>query len=191
MVQKYTYLEIFLDEPIKWVNLSEFEKYYDLPHQTIKRHIQNLINDKIIIEKKMNKFLFYYLNFENPLIYNYFSICEKERLFKFLKKKIFKRLYELLFVEFEIGNFMIFGSSTKEEKYNDIDILVLTKNKKCSDLEKIITKFEKTYAIKVHLLITDEKNLTNSFKKELLKKHIILNNHDFFVNFLYGELYAK
>jgi len=108
-----------------------------------------------------------------------------------LKKKIFKRLYELLFVEFEIGNFMIFGSSTKEEKYNDIDILVLTKNKKCSDLEKIITKFEKTYAFKVHLLITDEKNLTNSFKKELLKKHIILNNHDFFVNFLYGELYAK
>lgn len=185
MVQIYTYLEIFLDDLNKQVNLSEFESYYNLPHQTIKRHLNYFIENNILTLNKKNKFLFYNLNLKNTLVYDYISICEKERLVVFLQNQLFKRLYEDLSEEFNNGKFLIFGSSVNNEKFNDIDLLVFV-DKKENNISKLIKNFEKTYDIKAHLIVIDKKKITKSFKEEIIKKHIILNEHDFFVNLLYN-----
>ena len=42
MVQKYTYLELFLDNFLKQVSLNEFENHFKRPHQTVKRHLSHL-----------------------------------------------------------------------------------------------------------------------------------------------------
>lgn len=186
MVHFYTYLEMFLDDLHKQISLIEFEKHFKKPHQTIKRHLKFLTKSKILIEDKKNKFLFYKLNLENPLLFEYLSICEKERTFKHIENPLFNRLYELISPEFKNSNILIFGSSATKKTFNDIDILILNKTaSENNNLKKELNLFEQTYSIKLHIIWTNRKTLTKTFKKEILKNHIILNNHDYFVKILY------
>jgi predicted nucleotidyltransferase len=183
MVNLYTYLEMFLDDLSKQINLSEFENYFKKPHQTIKKHLTKLVNSNILIETKKNKFLFYKLNLEYKLTKEYLIICEKERLINFLKKEIlFSRLYGLLSDFFITSNCLVFGSSVKNKDYNDIDLLILSKD---NNIKKVIKKFQEIYSIKIHLILTNEKELNKTFLKELKNNHIIFNNHDYFFDLLY------
>ncbi|MFH1408345.1 MAG: nucleotidyltransferase domain-containing protein [Nanoarchaeota archaeon] len=183
MVKKYTYLKAFLNDPSKQVNLQEFENMFKKPHQTVKRHLQVFVKDDVLTEMRMGKFMFYKLNRENPLHLNYLSICEKELTFTFLKNTLFKRLHETLSPFFGTSAMLIFGSAAVSKTFNDIDLLVLGDDKK---IPATLKDFEKIYAKKIHLVQTKEKDLTPSFKAEIMKKHIILNNHDYFMRILYG-----
>lgn len=181
MVNYYTYIELFLEDKNKSVSLSEFAKHYKKPHQTIKVYLKTLVDNKILLIDKRERFLFYKLNLENPLTYEYIAICEKERMFYFLKKELFNRLYITL-IPFN-SPMMLFGSVVNDSKYKDIDLLVLSKN---SAIRDVIKKFELTYSVKIHLILTEEKDLNITFIKELQKKHIILNNHEYFVKLMYS-----
>ncbi|MCK5234749.1 MAG: hypothetical protein KAJ88_02805, partial [Candidatus Aenigmarchaeota archaeon] len=68
MVRNYTYLEIYLDNLDKKVSLSEFEKYFKRPHQTVKNQLKILVKEKILIEDKRTRFLFYEINKDNPAL---------------------------------------------------------------------------------------------------------------------------
>ncbi|MFH1072654.1 MAG: hypothetical protein V1743_04460 [Nanoarchaeota archaeon] len=184
MVNNYTYLGLFLDDPSKQVNLQEFENIYKKPHQTIRRHLNVLVKESILIEMRMGKFVFYKLNKNNPLLLSYLSICEKERTFLFLKNPLFKRLHELLAPSFNVANVLVFGSAAVSKNYNDIDLLVLSGDK---NVWMALEGFEKIYHKKLHIVKTEEKDLTTTFITEITKKHIILNNHDYFVRLLYGN----
>ncbi|PIN72042.1 hypothetical protein COV22_04230, partial [Candidatus Woesearchaeota archaeon CG10_big_fil_rev_8_21_14_0_10_47_5] len=133
---------------------------------------------------KKGRFLFYSLNKENPLLFEYLSICEKERLFKFLKKPIFNRLYNLMAAHFKNNKTLIFGSAATGKDFSDIDILILSKDKK---ILKTLKDFEKTYSVKLHILQTEQKDITQSFINEIKRKHIILNNHDYFLRLFYED----
>ncbi len=182
MVNKYTYLEIFIDDLNKQINLQEFEEYYNLPHQTIKRQISFLIKNKILIEEKKKKFRFYKLNLKNLLIYDYILMCEKERLFKFLENPLFKRLYEQISKYFNDNKFLIFGSSVNKNNYNDIDILIIGKN---LEVRKTLKEFNNTYNVKFHIIQTEK--ITETLKEEIKKKHIFFNEYDYFVKLLYKK----
>ncbi len=184
MVNYYTYLEIYLKNLDMHLNLNEFEKYFKKPHQTIKRHLNHLVKQNILIEEKKDRFLFYTINKNNPLTFEYISICEKQKLFSLLEKPIFKRLYTTLSKHFKNNKVLLFGSSVSKENFNDIDILIISTDKK---IIKTLKSFEQTYSIKLHILQTDEKNLTETFKKELIKNHTILNEYDYFINILYKQ----
>jgi hypothetical protein len=179
MVDYYTYIELFLEDVHKAVSLNEFSKYFGTPHQTVKIHLQQLVFSKILLLDKRERFLFYRLNLENPLTYEYIAICEKQRMFAFLKKEIFSRLY-LALIPFN-SPMLIFGSAV-DSKYNDIDLLVLSKDNAIRD---VVKKFSLTYSVKIHLLLTSENDLTSTFLKEIRKKHIVLNGHSYFVNLIY------
>lgn len=185
MVNYYTYLGMFLQNTNKEINLKEFEKQYGVPHQTIKPRLEKFVKARVLNKEKRDRFLFYSINKDNPLTREYLTICEKERLIEFLDKKpIMKRLYEELAKYFKDSSILLFGSSTNNEKYNDIDLLAITKN---DAIKKTVKQFEQTYSKKIHLITTNEKNMTKRFKNELQKKHIILNNHDYFWKVLYNE----
>lgn len=185
MVKKYTYLEIYLDDLHKKVNLNEFENYFKTPHQTIKNHLNEFVNAKILNLEKKARFAFYNLNLNNPLTIEYLIMCEKERLIAFLKKPLFKRLYELISEFFLNNKVAIFGSSVNAEKFSDIDILILSKDKK---IRRAIDNFSKTYSgASIHIVQTGAKHLTNSFKIELKKQHIFLNEHGYFIKELYDH----
>ena len=182
MVRNYTYLKIYLDNLDKKVSLSEFEKYFKRPHQTVKNQLKILVKEKILIEDKRTRFLFYEINKDNPALSEYLSICEKEKMFKVIDQRpLINRLYTLLAQDVE--NVLIFGSAATSEKFNDIDLLVISKN----DIKKIIDDFEITYSVKIHLIQAEKKDLTKTLLTEIRKKHLILKGHDFFVEMLYGR----
>lgn len=181
MVNYYTYLGLFLEDISKSVSLSEFARHFKKPHQTIKTHLKNLVDEKILIMDKRERFLFYRLNTDNPLTYEYIIMCEKERMIIFLKNELFNRLY-LALVPFN-SPMLVFGSAVVDSKYGDIDLLVLSKN---DAIRNVVKRFSLTYSVKIHLLLTSEKDLTRTFIKELQKKHIILNGHEYFVKLMYN-----
>ena len=76
---------------------------------------------------------------------------------------------------------MLFGSSVETKNYNDIDLLILSKNK---NIKQTLHKFEQTYAKKIHIIQTEETGLTKSLIQEVRKKHIIFNNHEYFAEVL-------
>lgn len=92
-----------------------------------------------------------------------------------------RRLYTLIAPKIE--NILIFGSATTTEKFNDIDLLIVSKK----DVKKVISDFETTYSVKIHTIQTNKKDLTKTLLAEIRKKHIILKNHDYFVELLYHE----
>ncbi len=181
MVRFYTYLEVFLQSPGRQVLLSEFEAHFKVPHQTIKPHLEKLVRARVIDCEQRGRFLFYGLNFKNPLLKDYLVVCEKERLFAFLEKNpLMRELHKRIRME----KALVFGSSAISKSFNDIDILVLGKSAKSSSELK---PFEQTYSVKTHILATAEKNLTETFLKEIKKKHIILSCHEYFVGVLYRD----
>ncbi|NOQ37662.1 hypothetical protein GQ472_02120 [archaeon] len=182
MVRNYTYLEIYLDDLNKKVSLSELEKHFKRPHQTVKNQLKILVKEKILLEDKRTRFLFYEINRDNPALKEYLSICEKEKMFRIMNQRpLIKRLYTLL--AHEVENMLVFGSAATSEKFNDIDLLVISKN----NIKKIIEDFEITYSVKVHIIQAEKKDLTKTFITEIRKKHMILKGHDFFVEMLYGR----
>lgn len=183
MVNIYTYLEIFLDNLNKSVSLNEFEDYFHKPHQTIKTHLTTFTKPKILTEIKKKRFLYYTLNLENPLSKEYLVLCEKERLLNFLEKNtLFSRLYIELSQYFKDSKILIFGSSTEKKTFSDIDILAISTNK---NIKPTIKKFQETYSVQIHLIQTTEKDLTKTFIKEIIPKHIIFNQHEYFLEVLY------
>lgn len=185
MVRFYTYLEVYLDDAHKKVSLSEFEKHFRRPHQTIKAHLQEFVNAKILGLDKKPRFAFYGLNKSNPLLKEYLVLCEKERLLSFLESNIlFKRLYEVLALHMAESKVLIFGSAVQKRDFVDIDLLILSGSK---ELRRAIGEFMKTYSVKMHIVQTDEKHLTGSFVAEIKKKHIMLSGHDYFIARLYGN----
>ena len=176
-------MELYLDDLSKKISLSEFEAYFKIPHQTIKNHLTQFTKFKILTEEKKERFLYYSLNLKNPLTNEYLSLCEKERLIKFLgQNTLFLRLYNELAAYSRSNKMLLFGSATKGKDYQDIDLLILSKNE---DIKKTINQFEETYSVKIHLTLTEEKYLRESFVIEIKKKHVILNEHDYFIRLLY------
>lgn len=183
MVNFYTYLELYLDDLRKHVSLSEFEKHFKTPHQTIKSHLSEFVKAKILMEEKKARFHFYYLNLKNPLVKEYLSLCEKERLLALLQKNhVINRLYHTIAPYFQDNNILLFGSAVTSKEYADVDLLIISNDKK---IQKELKKFEDTYSIKIHLVQTAEQYMTTTFIHEVRTKHIILNNHDYFIGVLY------
>ena len=181
MVIFYTYLEMYLPDLGKSISLSEFEDYFKTPHQTIKKHLYRF--HKILEQEKRERFLFYKLKKENPLVKEYLSMCEKERLIDFLEKNtLFGRLYNELSPFFVDSKILIFGSSIGRKDYKDIDILIISQNRK---IRQVLKKFQDTYSVSLHMIQTKEKNLTKTFIQEIRQKHIIFNEHDYFIEVLY------
>ena len=101
MVNYYTYLNPYLNDYKKFLSLSDFEKAFNTPHQTIKRHLDYLVKKGILNQEKREKFLFYTLNAKNPVAFEYLGVCEKQKMFEFLENKIFFILYEKLYLFFQ------------------------------------------------------------------------------------------
>ena len=76
----------------------------------------------------------------------------------------------------------MFGSAINSKNYEDLDLLIISNNKK---IRKILDEFEKTYSARLHIIQTSEKNLTKAFLNEIIQKHIIFNEHDYFLRLMY------
>ncbi|HLC31620.1 MAG TPA: nucleotidyltransferase domain-containing protein [Candidatus Nanoarchaeia archaeon] len=158
-------------------------------HVGIAPHLKEFEKDKILIPEEIGKSKVYSLNLHNNKGREYLSFAEKKESLELLNKEIFiKKLYdECINIEVN-GCLILFGSyaSKKNTEKSDIDLLYL------GDLEdseiKKIRELGKAYDKEIHLVSMSIKQFREQLSKqgalvkETVNNHIILYNHDIFIN---------
>ena len=166
MIQKCSLmkvLEVFFKEPTTIHFIREISREINLAPTSVRNNLNNLLKEKLIIEKKSNPFDGYIANRDN------------EELIFFKKTYNLSTLYELKkFIESSIHPIAIvmFGSYSRGEdvESSDIDILVLSKIKKNINLEN----FEKKLERKINLIILKNINELDEIIKKKINNGIAL-----------------
>ncbi len=134
-----------------------------------------MIFEKIgLIEKgKKGRQTFYKLK-KTPLLIDYLTIIEKEKLLNKCKRELV--LKEIVDFLHKFNNpILIFGSAVDSvKKAIDIDLLVIGKFDR-----KGMKLLEEKLNIKIHLInIRNLKEVNETLKQEIKKKHLIINNSE-------------
>src|SRR3989344_2743873 len=142
--------------------------------------------------EEIGKSKVYSLNLENNQVREFLSLSEKKETLKLLNKEfLIKKLYDE-FISLNLdGCFILFGSyaSLTHTKESDIDLLYIGKLDERE--KKSIKEFGKIYNKEIHLTNMNLRQFKEQlFKqgaliKEIIKNHIILYNHDIFINELW------
>ena len=140
--------EIFVDEPLKIHYIKEISRKINLAPTSVKKHIQDLENQKIIIKKQGERFIGHISNRDNE----YFLFYKK--IFNLIKIKESK-LTEYIIKTLNPKTIILYGSYSigEDVETSDIDIAIISNIKKQLDFEK----YEKILNRKIHVLI--EKDL--------------------------------
>ena len=114
-------------------------------------------------------------------------MSEKLKTLELIEKELFiNKLYSEIQNMNLQGSLIIFGSyaNNTQTKESDIDILYIGNLSEIQ--EKTVKNLEKLYNKHIHLVKMDEKTFNKSLNSELIqeiiKNHIILYNHDLFIN---------
>ena len=172
--------------------LSEFHirkmaKLIGKSHVSLLPHLRKFEKDKILVVKNIGRSRVYSLNMENNQVREFLSLSEKKRTIEFLNKEfLIKKLYNE-FINLQ-GCLILFGSYASETraKESDIDLFYIGDIKK--NEKSNIKEFGRMYNRKVHLINMTIKQFKeqlfkqNPLIKEVVKSHIILYNHDIFIN---------
>lgn len=139
--------EVFFIEPTKTHFIKEISKKIDLAHTSVKKHVLDLIDLRLIRKSNSEVFPGYRANRENPdfifykKIFNFVSLKES-KVVDYLKEKYPQSI-------------ILFGSYSKGEdiETSDIDIFI-----DCKKFKSDLKQYEKYLGRKIHLLFKEETN---------------------------------
>ena len=179
-------------------HIREMAKLVGKSHVSLLPHLKSFEKDKILLLKSVGKSKIYSLNLENNQVREFLSLSEKkETLNLFNKEFLIKKLYDE-FLNLNLnGCLVLFGSyaSLTRNKESDIDLLYIGELKE--NEKKKIKQFGKTYNKEIHLTSMGLKQLKEQLSKqgalikEIVRNHIILYNHDIFINELWRHYYER
>lgn len=156
-------LEVFFIEPTSIHFIKEISRRINLAPTSVRVHIADLFKEELIIKKESKPFNGYVSNKENELFLQY------KRAYNLLAlKKIQKKLIE----ELQPKVISVIGSYSRGEdiEAGDIDILVISKEKKEVDLEK----FELILKRKIRVTTIDPSSkLDENTKKKIMNGFVI------------------
>ncbi|MFP4115637.1 MAG: nucleotidyltransferase domain-containing protein [Candidatus Aenigmatarchaeota archaeon] len=192
MVEKLTKWKLlfpYLNDYRRSLILADFERELGKPHQTLKRYLEELLEENTLRIEGKGKHKKYSLNTESFMFFHHLSIAEKLRADEVLgERTLIKRLYEKTAPFLSGGRFLVFGSYAVGREGNDIDLLVVGEDSK--ELNETLKEFGDTYKSVHKVQVLGKEGLDRRFKKELHKKHIILSGSDYFVR-LFGDMYGE
>ncbi len=170
MVQKSSYfrtLEVFFTEPTNLHFIKEISRKIKIAPTSIKKNIQLLLKENLIIKKESKPFDGYVANRNNQKfiflkkVYNLFSL---EEIKDFVEKNISPKL------------FVVFGSYSLGEdiENSDIDLFMLSKTKKLD-----LKKFEKNLEREINLIIlNDFKDLEKPLQHKVHNGILLCGGYD-------------
>jgi hypothetical protein len=166
---KWFYLQPFLFTR-KSLHLLDISRKLNENHATVRKYLNQFAKEGFLKVSNQGRLTLYEINFEFPLVIDYLAVAEKEfLLFKCSQNKIFKELVSDLH---NLSNKMllVFGSSVENlSKAKDLDIICF----ESLDFREIEKKYDKEiHDLKVNSLV----DIKDALKKEVLKKHIIVNS---------------
>lgn len=156
-------VSVFFKEPTEVHFIKEVSRKINLAPTSVRNHIIELKKTGFIVEKKALPF--------SGLVAN-----RESREFIFYKRLYnihsLKEVIDLIRQEHYPALMLLFGSYSRGEdiETSDIDILILTKNKKSIDLKR----FEKELGRKINLLVLDNSNKIDKGVLKNMKGGIVL-----------------
>lgn len=176
MVNNITTLSVL--EPLlfkqEWIHLAEISRELKMPHPTARIYLNDFEKEGVVIKQIKGRLTLYKLNYSNPLIIDYISLVEKNKLIKKCSKEIL--LKEIVSFLHESNNpTIIFGSASINLKNaNDIDLVIIGEFEKSEFKE-----FEKKHNIKFHLInLKKLEEINPTLKEEIKKKHLIVQDSE-------------
>ncbi len=187
MVQKITMLSVlepFLSRPFFGLHLADISREIKQPHPTVRQHLNDLEKRGVLKKSIKGRLTIYSLNFDNPLIVHYLSICENSKMITVSERYlILKEMVLFLNLNLsEQNTAVIFGSAVRDiKRANDIDLLVCGK----SGIEKMVDVFAEKINRKIHVVnVSSLGCVSPALKEEILKKHLIVQGTDVVVKWL-------
>ncbi|OGZ66605.1 MAG: hypothetical protein A2822_03210 [Candidatus Staskawiczbacteria bacterium RIFCSPHIGHO2_01_FULL_41_41] len=161
-------------------------------HVTLLPHLKALEKDKVLVHKTIGTNKVYSLNFENIITKNYLTLSETVETTAFLEqvfliKKITKEIFNLNLP----GTIILFGSYAKKTFHEDSDIDLFYLGQVTDKEIQNIKNIGKTYGETINVKKSTLKNFELGLRKkdpliiEIIKNHILLQNHEQFVNALW------
>ena len=179
-------------------HIREMAKLIGKSHVSLLPHLKSFEKDKILISKDVGKSKVYSINLENNQVREFLSLSEKKETLDLLNKEfLIKKLYDE-FLNLNLnGCLVLFGSyaSLTHNKESDIDLFYIGELKE--NEKKKIKQFGKTYNKEIHLTSMNSKQFKEQLSKqgvlikEIVRNHIILYNHDIFINEVWRYYYER
>jgi len=195
---KLELISLFRSNYFNQFHIREMAKLIGKSHVSLLPHLKSFEKDKILLSKSVGRSRVYSLNIENNQVREFLSLSEKKETLNLLSKEFFiKKLYnEFLSLNLN-GCLILFGSyaSLTHDKKSDIDLFYLGELRE--NAKRKIKDFGKTYNKEIHLTSMDLKQFKEQLSKqgtlikEIVKNHIILYNHDLFINDVWRHYYEK
>ncbi len=173
-------------------HVREIAKLLNKSHVTLLPHIESLKKENIVKTKNVGKNKMISLNLDNVLTKDYLTTSEIMEKIKYLEevyiiKKIVSEIHKIKIQ----GTLVLFGSYSKKNFKDDSDIDILHIGSISSkDIDKI-KKIGKIYGKDINIKNSTEETFEKGLRKkdalimEILKNHVILQNHEFFIDALW------
>jgi len=195
---KLDIISLFRNNYLNQFHIRLMAKLIGKSHVSLLPHLKEFEKDKMLISKEVGKSKVYSLNLNNNQVREFLSFAEKKKSLELLNKEIFiKKIYEE-FINLDLnGSLILFGSyaSKTHTEESDIDLLYLS-NLKESEGKKI-KELGKIYKRDIHLVSMNIKQFREQLSKqgalikEIINNHIILRNHDLFINEVWRYYYER
>ncbi len=186
---KIDIISLFRNNYISQFHIRQMAKMIGKSHVSLLPHLKELENSKILISKEVGRSKVYSLNLVNNQVREFLSFAEKRKSLELINMEIFiKKIYEE-FISLDLnGSLLLFGSyaSKAYTKESDIDLLYIGDLKERDN--KNIKELGKIYNKEIHLVSMNIKQFREqllkhgALSKEVVNNHIILYNHDIFIN---------
>ncbi len=168
----------------EFLHLAEISRELKSPHATVRKHLNEFEKQGIVIKKTKGRLTLYNVNYDNPLLFDYLTLSEKERLIRKCQESLVLKEIVNFLHELENKEILLFGSiAENSKKPNDIDILVIGKIK--DSVKEEIKAFEKRFNLKFHIIDLDSLEQVNkSLKEEIIKKHLIIQGAESIIKWM-------
>jgi len=163
MIQKcslWNVFNVFVAEPLKIHYIKEISKKINLAPTSVKKHLEYLLEQKLIFKKKGDIFFGFIANRDNEDFLFYKKIAN---IIKLKESGIIKFLINTIYPQAII----VYGSFLRGEdiEESDIDIFILTNTKKNIETER----FEAILKRRVHIIMeTSLKKIKDDLKTEII-----------------------
>lgn len=186
---KLDIIALFRDNYLAKLHIRQMARMLEKSHVSLLPYLKELEKERVLISKEIGKNKEYSLNLNNNQVREFLALAEKKKSLELLNQEIFiRKIYEE-FLKLDLnGTLVLFGScaSKTHTKESDIDLMYL------GDLNEIkarkIKEIGVIYQKKMHFMHVPfnrfriQLSKHDFLTKEIVKNHVILCNHDLFIN---------
>ncbi len=185
-------ISLYRTDYSKELYVRQIAKKLGKSHVTLLPYLRSLEKKKVLNSRFIGRNKAFSLNLRNIIARNFLLISELKKTNDYIDRVfIIKKIVQELF-DFEFrGSLILFGSYADESFDENSDIDLFYFGRIGEETKKEIRKIGEIYGKIINIKMSSMSNFEKGIKKrdaltiEIVKKHIILNNSEQFVNLLW------